>query len=66
VRRVRLVREPRPPPGFLGGQILRTVRVIIDIGMHLGYRIPEGTTLNDGTPFHGGEVWNADLAFEFA
>lgn len=52
--------------GFLGGQILRTVRVIIDIGMHLGFRIPEGTTLNDGTPFHGGEVWNADLAFEFS
>jgi branched-chain amino acid transport system substrate-binding protein len=52
--------------GFLGGQILRTVRVIIDIGMHLGYRIPAGTTLNDGTPFHGGEVWNADLALEFA
>ncbi len=52
--------------GFLGGQILRTVRVIIDIGMHLGYRIPEGTTLNDGTPFHGGEIWNPDLAFEFA
>ncbi len=52
--------------GFLGGQILRTVRVIIDIGMHLGYRIPEGTTLNDGTFFHGGEVWNPDLAFEFA
>ena len=52
--------------GFLSGQILRTVRVIIDIGMHLGVRIPEGTTLNDGTPFHGGEVWNADLAFEFA
>ena len=52
--------------GFLGGQILRTVRVIIDIGMHLGFRIPEGTTLNDGTPFHGGEVWDADLAFEFS
>ncbi len=52
--------------GFLGGQILRTVRVIIDIGMHLGMTIPEGTTLNDGTPFHGGEVWDADLAFEFA
>ena len=52
--------------GFLGGQMLRTVRVIIDIGMHLGYRIPEGTTLNDGTPFHGGEVWDPDLAFEFA
>ena len=52
--------------GFLAGQMLRTVRVIIDIGMHLGYRIPTGTTLHDGTPFHGGEVWNADLALEFA
>ena len=52
--------------GFLSGQILRTVRVIIDIGMHLGLRIPAGTTLNDGTPFHPGEVWDADLAFEFA
>jgi uncharacterized protein (DUF885 family) len=52
--------------GFLSGQILRTVRVIIDIGMHLGKRIPDGTTLNDGSPFHGGEVWTPDLAFEFA
>jgi len=52
--------------GFLSGQMLRTVRVIIDIGMHLGYRIPDGTALNDGTPFHGGEVWNPDLAFEFS
>ena len=52
--------------GFLGGQMLRSVRVIIDIGMHLGYTIPAGTTLNDGTPFHGGEVWNPDLAYEFA
>jgi uncharacterized protein (DUF885 family) len=52
--------------GFLAGQILRTVRVIVDIGMHLGYRIPKGTTLHDGTPFHEGEVWNADLAFEFS
>jgi uncharacterized protein (DUF885 family) len=52
--------------GFLGGQILRTVRVIIDIGMHLGMRIPAGTMLNDGTAFHGGEVWNPDLAFEFS
>lgn len=52
--------------GFLGGQMLRAVRVIIDIGMHLGHRIPEGTTLTDGTPFHGGEQWTPDLAFEFA
>jgi uncharacterized protein (DUF885 family) len=52
--------------GFLSGQILRTVRVIIDIGMHLDKHIPDGTTLNDGTDFHGGEVWTPDLAFEFA
>jgi uncharacterized protein (DUF885 family) len=52
--------------GFLAGQMLRTVRVIIDIGMHLGHRIPDGTTLTDGTAFHGGEVWTPDLAYEFA
>jgi uncharacterized protein (DUF885 family) len=52
--------------GFLSGQMLRTVRVIIDIGMHLGRAIPEGTTLNDGSQFHGGETWTPDLAFEFA
>jgi uncharacterized protein (DUF885 family) len=52
--------------GFLSGQILRTVRVIIDIGMHLDKAIPDGTTLNDGTAFHGGETWTPDLAFEFA
>ncbi len=52
--------------GFLSGQILRSVRVIIDIGMHLGMHIPDGTTLHDGTPFHGGEAWTPDIAFEFA
>jgi uncharacterized protein (DUF885 family) len=52
--------------GFLLGQMLRSVRVIIDIGMHLGKRIPEGTTLIDGSPFHGGEVWNGDLGLRFA
>jgi uncharacterized protein (DUF885 family) len=52
--------------GFLCGQQLRAVRVIIDIGMHLGLRIPVGTTLSDRTPFYGGEVWTPDLALEFA
>ncbi len=58
--------DPDHRLGFLSGQMLRTVRVIIDIGMHLGKLIPQGTTLNDGTPFHGGEVWTPDLAFEFS
>jgi uncharacterized protein (DUF885 family) len=52
--------------GYLAAQMLRTVRVIVDTGMHLSLPIPTGTTLNDGTAFHVGETWNADLAFEFA
>jgi uncharacterized protein (DUF885 family) len=52
--------------GFLCGQQLRAVRVIIDIGMHLGLRILDGTTLTDGSSFHGGEVWTPDLALQFA
>lgn len=52
--------------GFLCGQQLRAVRVIVDIGMHLGLRIPDGTTLSDGRVFHGGEVWSPELALEFA
>ncbi len=52
--------------GFLAGQQLRAVRVIVDIGMHLGLSIPDGTVLSDGRPFHGGEVWSRDLAVEFS
>jgi uncharacterized protein (DUF885 family) len=52
--------------GYLSGQMLRAVRVIVDIGMHLGMRVPPGTALNDGTPFHGGDVWTPELAFAFA
>ncbi len=40
--------------------------MIVDIGMHLNKRIPDGTTLHDGAPFHGGETWTPDLAFEFS
>jgi uncharacterized protein (DUF885 family) len=52
--------------GYLTAQVWRTVRVIVDTGMHLSLRIPHGSTRNDGSPFHVGETWNADLAFEFA
>ena len=46
--------------GLLASQALRTVRVIIDIGMHLELAIPEGQ------PFHPGEVWTPALGDEFA
>ncbi|MGW0245904.1 DUF885 domain-containing protein [Nocardia goodfellowii] len=44
---------------LMGGQQLRTARVILDIGMHLELEIPRGTG------FHEGERWNHDLGFEF-
>ncbi|MCY3647931.1 MAG: DUF885 domain-containing protein [Chloroflexi bacterium] len=46
--------------GLLASQALRTVRVIIDIGMHLELAIP------GGQPFHPGEVWTPALGDEFA
>lgn len=45
--------------GMLDAQALRSVRVIIDIGMHLEKRIP------DDSEFHPGEIWTPDLALEF-
>ena len=46
--------------GLLASQALRSVRVIIDIGMHLELDIPEGQ------PFHPGERWTPELGDEFA
>ena len=46
--------------GLLRSQALRSVRVIIDIGMHLELDIPEGQ------PFHPGERWTPELGDVFA
>ncbi len=45
--------------GMLSAQALRSVRVIIDIGMHLELDIPRGQS------FHPGERWTPDLGLEF-
>ncbi len=45
--------------GMLDAQALRSVRVIVDIGMHLGLEIPHHSKFNPG------EVWRGDLALEF-
>lgn len=45
--------------GYLDGQNLRAIRVIIDIGMHLGLRVP------DDSPLGAGQIWTPDLALEF-
>ena len=45
--------------GMLRAQALRSVRVIIDIGMHLELSIPRDQR------FHPGEKWTPDLGHEF-
>ena len=45
--------------GMLANQSFRAARVVVDIGLHLGLRIPENQ------PFHPGETWSRELAVEF-
>ncbi len=45
--------------GMLDQQLLRAVRVVIDLGVHLELPIPAGTG------WHDGEIWNPGLAWEF-
>jgi uncharacterized protein (DUF885 family) len=45
--------------GYLDAQMMRSVRVIVDIGMHLSLAIP------GDSPFHPGEQWTPELAQEF-
>jgi uncharacterized protein (DUF885 family) len=45
--------------GFLRAQVLRAVRVVVDIGMHLELRIPADDT------FHPGERWSPGLGEQF-
>ena len=54
--------EPGARLGMLDAQGFRAARVIVDIGMHLELEIPRDN------PFEGwraGEIWNAELGFEF-
>lgn len=44
--------------GYLAAQMLRACRVVIDIGVHLGFPIPKDQ------PFHPGETWTYDTAVE--
>jgi uncharacterized protein (DUF885 family) len=45
--------------GYLDAQQMRAIRVVIDIGMHLGLQVPADS------PLHSGETWTAEVAQEF-
>nr|BFD86088.1 DUF885 domain-containing protein [Streptomyces sp. Xyl84] len=51
--------DPERRLGYLDAQMMRAVRVIIDIGMHLELEIPADS------PFHPGERWTPELALRF-
>ncbi|WP_281156911.1 DUF885 domain-containing protein [Streptomyces sp. HYC2] len=51
--------DPERRLGYLDAQMMRAVRVIIDIGMHLELEIPADS------PFHPGERWTPELGREF-
>ncbi|MCF3120748.1 DUF885 domain-containing protein [Streptomyces arenae] len=51
--------DPERRLGYLDAQMMRALRVIVDIGMHLEMEIPADS------PFHPGERWTPDLAQEF-
>lgn len=51
--------DPARRLGYLDAQMMRAIRVIIDIGMHLKLRVPRTEH------FHPGEVWSPELAREF-
>jgi uncharacterized protein (DUF885 family) len=45
--------------GYLDAQMMRAIRVIVDIGMHLGLTVPADA------PVGAGQIWTAELASEF-
>lgn len=45
--------------GYLDAQNMRAIRVVIDIGMHLGLAVPADS------PLGAGQTWTPDLALEF-
>jgi uncharacterized protein (DUF885 family) len=51
--------DPGELLGMLDMQMLRAARVVVDLGVHLRLPIPAGTG------WHEGEVWDAELAWEF-
>jgi uncharacterized protein (DUF885 family) len=56
--------DPGRRLGYLDAQMMRAVRVIVDIGMHLELPIPPDSAAHIGWE-HAGERWTPELAREF-
>jgi len=56
--------DPADKLGMLDGQMMRAVRVVVDLGMHLEFEIPKGFDFGNGTN-HAGERWTPTLGWEF-
>jgi uncharacterized protein (DUF885 family) len=56
--------DPGALMGMLDMQLLRAARVVVDLGVHLELKLPQGTGRR-GSGEHAGETWNAELAWEF-
>ena len=50
--------RPEYELGYLGTSLMRAVRVVVDLGLHLGLPIP------DDAPLHPGEAWEFEYAVE--
>jgi uncharacterized protein (DUF885 family) len=56
--------DPGDKLGMLDGQMMRAVRVVVDLGMHLELEIPAGTEFGNGKD-HSGETWTPELGWEY-
>jgi len=54
--------SPAEEFGYLEGQALRAARVVVDLGLHLGYRIPEGLDDAVGESGSAGQFWTHERA----
>ena len=51
--------KPEYRLGWLNSQLFRSTRIVVDIGCHLGLRIP------DAAPMHQGEIWSYERAVDY-
>ena len=51
--------KPEYRLGLLNSQLFRSCRIVVDIGSHLGLKIP------DDAPMHAGESWDFDRAVDY-